>query len=182
MKTVLCRSTATVATALLPRGRCSGRACLQHLQRMAAQPGRTIRPAVSELPHGAHGKHDQHGAGKGGIERDPRTLANHRFFAGDQLSMLRRSLHVSVELQRAPATVGAVHGVRPRAWATACPLGGWIAICCCWSRRPIGQAGRWLWAGPTLPPLAGEQFQGKPGRLYAKMLHDDGPGPAPFWP
>jgi len=32
--------------------------------------------------------------GNGGIERPPSTLANHRFFQGSRLEMLRRSLHV----------------------------------------------------------------------------------------
>src|SRR5262249_40322981 len=34
--------------------------------------------------------------GHGGIERDPKTLANHRFFAGSQLDMLRHAIQVSV--------------------------------------------------------------------------------------
>src|SRR5438552_7809088 len=35
--------------------------------------------------------------GKGGIEREPRTLGNHRFFAPSQAEMLRGCLHVSTE-------------------------------------------------------------------------------------
>src|SRR5262249_5779942 len=40
--------------------------------------------------------------GKGGIERDPRTLGNHRFFAGSQEEMLRRCLRVTLELSSVP--------------------------------------------------------------------------------
>src|SRR5262249_2747228 len=35
----------------------------------------------------------------GGIRRDPRTLGNHRFFAGSQLNMLLRALTLSVSTQ-----------------------------------------------------------------------------------
>ena len=38
--------------------------------------------------------------GKGGIDRAPATLANHRFFAGSQEEMLRRCLKVKVVLSR----------------------------------------------------------------------------------
>src|SRR5205085_2029162 len=36
--------------------------------------------------------------GKGGMTRDPHTLANHRFFDGSQEEMLRRCLKVTVSL------------------------------------------------------------------------------------
>ena len=45
------------------------------------------------------------------------------------------------------------------------------------SGRPLS-----LLEGPTLPALAGMDLAGRPGRLYAKLLHDrDGRSPAPFW-
>src|SRR5205823_9129509 len=43
--------------------------------------------------------------GKGGIERDPQTLANHRFFAGSREEMLRRCLRVSLEREGDRVTV-----------------------------------------------------------------------------
>ena len=42
--------------------------------------------------------------GHGGLERDPWTLANHRFFDGSQIAMLRRCLNVTVVLT--PETAG----------------------------------------------------------------------------
>ncbi len=39
-----------------------------------------------------------------------------------------------------------------------------------------------LSAGPTLPGAVGSEWQGKPGRLYARLLSDEaGRGPVPFW-
>jgi hypothetical protein len=39
-----------------------------------------------------------------------------------------------------------------------------------------------LRSGPALPPPAGPDLTGRPGRLYAKLLRDgDGRSPAPFW-
>src|SRR4029077_19801494 len=35
--------------------------------------------------------------GKGGMERDPPTLANHQLFVPSQVDMLRRSLHIKAE-------------------------------------------------------------------------------------
>src|SRR5204862_1287396 len=37
-------------------------------------------------------------------------------------------------------------------------------------------------AGPRLPPPAGPELHGQPGRLFAKLLKDEqGHSPAPFW-
>ena len=39
-----------------------------------------------------------------------------------------------------------------------------------------------LQSGPRLPAVAGKELEGRPGKLYAKLLHDfDGHSPAPFW-
>lgn len=40
--------------------------------------------------------------GRGGIDRDPMTLANHRFWDGDQLTMLRRCLELQVGFTHGP--------------------------------------------------------------------------------
>jgi hypothetical protein len=48
----------------------------------------------------------------------------------------------------------------------------------------IGPNGKLLrsLAGPVLPPAAGEELHGRPGRLYGKLLRDlEGRSPAPFW-
>ena len=37
-------------------------------------------------------------------------------------------------------------------------------------------------AGPRLPSAAGKDLEGRPGKLYAKLVRDfDGRSPAPFW-
>jgi hypothetical protein len=121
--------------------------------------------------------------GRGGIARDPKTLGNHRFFAGSQLDMLRQALSLSASMdvdgQQTTVTVdlradGAGH------------------------RVPTGSADRHLvlivdaldqkrkvlptHTGSTLPALVGNEFAGRPGRLFAKVLRDfDGNSPAPFW-
>lgn len=121
--------------------------------------------------------------GHGGIERHPSTLANHRFFDGSREAMLRRAVRASVRFQRRRDAIGA----QVRLWAE--DIG---------HRLPTGfvdrhlvlvvegqtAAGRTVLprAGPTLPPLTGEELAGRPGRLYARVLRDfDGRSPVPFW-
>ena len=121
--------------------------------------------------------------GHGGIDRDPSTLANHRFFDGSQAAMLRRAVKASVEFERRPDGVRA----RVRLWAEG--VG---------HRLPTGFVDRHLVLvvegrteqgqtvlpreGPKLPALAGKELAGKPGRLYARVLRDsEGRSPVPFW-
>ena len=121
--------------------------------------------------------------GRGGVERDPKTLANHRFFAGSREEMLRRCLKVSARLTRGG------QGVRAEVRVTATDVG---------HRVPTGFVDRHLLllvggqgkdgrpvparAGPTLPAAAGKQHAGASGRVYAKQLRGfDGHSPAPFW-
>jgi hypothetical protein len=123
--------------------------------------------------------------GKGGIERDPQTLGNHRFFAGSRAEMLRRCLTLSSTVERA----GSVVRLRVRLEALASQVG---------HRVPTGFVDRHLVVviegqdssgqrldpldGPRLPSPAGRELEGQPGRLYAKLLSDfDGHAPAPFW-
>ena len=56
--------------------------------------------------------------GHGGIERDPHTLANHRFFAGSQEAMLRRAVKASVKFERRPDGVRAACAVGRGRWAS----------------------------------------------------------------
>jgi hypothetical protein len=121
--------------------------------------------------------------GHGGIEREPRTLANHRFFDGSQEAMLRRAVKASADLERRSDGVRA----RVRLWAEG--VG---------HRLPTGFVDRHLVlivegqgsdgqslpprSGPKLPAPAGRELKGRPGRLYARVLRDfDGHSPAPFW-
>jgi hypothetical protein len=120
--------------------------------------------------------------GKGGVERDPRTLASHRF-PGGQAEMLRRCLTVSVVLSREHDGVCATAEVSARDVGHRVPT-GFI------DRNVVlvvegfdgADRGAGLREGPTLPPTAGRRFTGLPGRLYAKQLKSaDGVHPVPFW-
>jgi hypothetical protein len=121
--------------------------------------------------------------GHGGIRRRPYTLANHRFFDGSQQAMLCRAIKASVHFERQPDMVRA----RIQVWTEGvghCLPTGFV------DRQLVlvveGQTsdGRTvpLRAGPTLPALAGEELEGRPGRLYARILRDfEGRSPVPFW-
>jgi hypothetical protein len=121
--------------------------------------------------------------GKGGLPRDPRTLANHRFLAGDLAAMLRRCLHVSTDAERS------ADGVRVRVEVRVEDVGhrvptGFVDRNLVLSVEGYTEAGVALspHSGPTLPLVAGPELAGRPGRLYAKVLHDfAGHTPAPFW-
>ncbi|MHB1424295.1 MAG: hypothetical protein ACYC3I_14065 [Gemmataceae bacterium] len=119
----------------------------------------------------------------GGIERDPYSLANHRFFDGSQETMLRRAVQASARFERRPDGVLA----RVRLWAEG--VG---------HRLPTGFVDRHLVlvvegqtsegrtvpprSGPKLPALTGDELAGRPGRLYARVLRDfEGRSPVPFW-
>jgi hypothetical protein len=120
--------------------------------------------------------------GHGGLQRDPRTLGNHRFFAPGRATMLRRCLRVEATIARRGEEASAV--VR-------------IGVADVGHRVPTGFLDRHLLlvvqgqtengqtlpprSGPRLPPAAGD-LAGQPGRLYAKLHSDfEGHTPAPFW-
>jgi hypothetical protein len=121
--------------------------------------------------------------GHGGIERDPKTLANHRFFDGSQADMLRRCVRVSAQARREGGQVraevrSAVEGVGHRV-----PT-GFIDRHLLLIVEGLGAGGEVVAAdaGPRLPAVAGRELAGQPGRLFAKLLKDlDGHSPAPFW-
>jgi hypothetical protein len=121
--------------------------------------------------------------GHGGIDRDPATLANHRFFDGSQRAMLRRAVKASVRFERRADGMQA----RVQVWAEG--VG---------HRLPTGFVDRHLLlivegqsaagiavpprSGPRLPSLAGDNVAGQPGRLFGRVLRDfDGKSPVPFW-
>jgi hypothetical protein len=120
--------------------------------------------------------------GKGGIERDPRTLASHRF-PGGQADLLRGCLKVSVVLT--PESTG----VRAKVEVLAHDVGhrvptGFIdrnLLLVVEAFDALGQPSALL-DGETLPATAGPRLAGLPGRLYAKQLRSaDGLHPVPFW-
>ena len=121
--------------------------------------------------------------GHGGIDRDPLTLSNHLFFDGSQETMLRRAVKASATFQRGGDGVRATVRVWTEGAGHRVPTGfidrnlllvveGRTS-----DDRPLAAL-----AGPRLPALAGPQWAGQPGRLYARILRDlDGHSPAPFW-
>jgi len=121
--------------------------------------------------------------GRGGLERDPATLANHRFFDGSQAAMLRRCMQVSARWQdgqdqRRVTLRVAVDGAGHRV-PTGLPDRHLLLVV-------DGQDGSGrslpLRSGPALPGPAGPELAGRPGRLYAKLLRNgDGRSPTPFW-
>ncbi len=121
--------------------------------------------------------------GHGGIDRDPRTLRNHRFFDESQETMLRRAVQVSATFERNADSVR----TRVRLWAEGVghrlPT-GFIDRHLVLVVEAEGADGRPLPArsGPKLPALAGPELTDKPGRLYARILRNfDGHSPTPFW-
>jgi hypothetical protein len=121
--------------------------------------------------------------GKGGIERDPQTLANHRFFAGSQLDMLRRCLKLNARLFPGPEGVGVEVTLRVEDVGHRVPTGFvdrhlLLAVEAFDDKdRPVPPR-----QGEVLPELAGKDLVGVAGRIYGKLLHDfGGHSPAPFW-
>jgi hypothetical protein len=121
--------------------------------------------------------------GKGGIPRDPKTLGNHRFFAGSQADMLRRALKVSAVVTASAGDVRAEMTVRAEDVGHRVPT-GFVDRNLLLVVEGVGAHGKAVpaRAGPTLPGPAGRELAGRPGRLYAKLLKDfDRHSPAPFW-
>jgi hypothetical protein len=119
---------------------------------------------------------------KGGIERDPWTLADHRFPGGSG-DMLRACLSVSVHLTPRGDGLLARAEVRADNVGHRVPT-GFIDRNLLLVVEALDRAGKLvpLRSGPALPRVVGPEFAGKPGRLYAKRLTDeDSPGPVPFW-
>jgi hypothetical protein len=118
--------------------------------------------------------------GRGGVERDPATLGNHRFFAGSQEEMLRKCLHLeaswngsrTLTLKLEARDVG--HRV-----PTGFPDRQLLLVVEAFDAQ--GQLLQ-IMTGPHLSTLAGPKLAGKSGRLYAKVLRDlEDHSPAPFW-
>jgi hypothetical protein len=121
--------------------------------------------------------------GHGGIERDPRTLANHVFWDGSQAEMLRRCLSLDVTLHRHAQGTDAHVRLGARDVGHRVPT-GFIDRQLILVVEGLSAEGRPvpLSAGPTLPAAVGSELAGKPGRLYARLLSDEaGHGPVPFW-
>jgi hypothetical protein len=119
--------------------------------------------------------------GKGGVSRDPWTLASHSL-AGGTPDMLRRCLDVAVNLTRQPSGVAATVTVAAENVGHRVPT-GFIDRNLVLLVEPLaGDKRLGEVTGPRLPASAGKKLAGLPGRLYAKQLHaPDGQAPIPFW-
>jgi nitrate/TMAO reductase-like tetraheme cytochrome c subunit len=122
--------------------------------------------------------------GKGGIERDPRTLASHAL-AGGAGRMLRGCLSLSLTVR----ATGLVPAVQAEVVVCAKDVGHRVPtgfldrnlILVVEGRDAAGKVVA-LQEGPKLPPAAGKALAGQPGYLYAKLLlGSEGKGPVPFW-
>lgn len=98
----------------------------------------------------------------GGVDRDPRRIANHRFFDGSHFDMLRRSLHLDVKLDGMTAVVT----------VEARDVG---------HRIPTGSPDRNLNLSVTWYDLKNRVVSAE-HRIIAKRLRDaNGRSPVPFW-
>jgi hypothetical protein len=121
--------------------------------------------------------------GHGGLERDPKTLANHRFFAGSPEEMLRGAVSLTAAARRQAGAVRAEVEVRADGAGHRLPT-GFIDRHLLLVVEGLAADGKPLppGDGPVLPRVAGRALAGRSGKLYAKLLKDfDGRSPAPFW-
>jgi hypothetical protein len=119
----------------------------------------------------------------GGIRRDPRTLGNHRFFAGSQLDMLQRALTLSVSTQPKENGVQIDVALQADGAGHRVPT-GFVDRHLVLLVEPLDAHGERLTVenGPKLPQHAGRTYAGQPGRLFGRVLADhDGRSPVPFW-
>src|SRR5262249_2198196 len=141
-------------------------------------PARAKGQACQSCHMAPTGKMTNIAPGKGGIERDPRTLASHSF-PGNQAEMLRRCLKVNVTKNDARVSVE----VRAENVGHRVPTGfidrNLVLIV---EGEDSNGVPLKLVKGPLLPPSAGKKMAGLPGRLFAKQLSDpEGLSPIPFW-
>ena len=128
------------------------------------------------------GKMNNVAPGRGGIRRDPATLANHSFFAGSQLEMLRSCLEMRSTAQRGADGVTVDIKLTAEGVGHRVPTGYIDRQLILFVDAFAGDRSVPLRIGPTLPDFLSKDEAGKPGRLFAKSLSDDkGVRPAPFW-
>lgn len=112
----------------------------------------------------------------GGFPRHPQTLGNHVFFNGSQAEMLRSALRLEVE------TAHTSSGIQVRLRLKAGDVGHRIPTGFIDRQLILAVEGGEPISGPRLPPEVGLRLSGKPGRLFARTLHDfEGRAGVPFW-
>ncbi|MCI0639219.1 MAG: cytochrome c family protein [Gemmataceae bacterium] len=128
------------------------------------------------------GKLNNIAPGKGGIQRDPKSLASHHF-PGSALDMLRRSLKLEAATERDDAELRVKVQLRAENVGHFVPT-GFIDRHLVLVVEAHDETGNELLPtnGPVLPIFAGKHVAGKAGWLFAKRLvADDGRTPLPFW-
>jgi hypothetical protein len=121
--------------------------------------------------------------GHGGVERDPHTLGNHRFFRNSPAAMLRKSIETATHLQKKADSVHFTLQVRATGVGHRAPT-GYIDRQLIVLVEGKDTSGKPLlpYSGPTLPASTGPEMAGQPGKLHARALRDfEGHTPAPFW-
>jgi hypothetical protein len=119
--------------------------------------------------------------GKGGSERDPRTLASHHF-PGATLEMLRQCLDVNTSATRQGSETEVNVAVQAKQVGHRVPT-GFIDRHLILIVEGLDQQGQRapLLEGPTLPARTGASFAGRPGWVYGKQHLSDQHRPLPFW-
>lgn len=117
--------------------------------------------------------------GHGGLTRDPRTLGNHRFWAGSQVEMLRQSLSLDVTREGPRIKVRLVaNGVGHRVPTGFIDRQLVLVV----NARDAHDRPMVLESGSTLPTAVGKRLAGLPGYAYARWPTDaGGHSPVPFW-
>jgi hypothetical protein len=121
--------------------------------------------------------------GKGGIERDPKTLANHRFFDGSQEEMLKECVRLALRTDRGTDSVKVSVEIGVENVGHRVPT-GFIDRHLILEVEAFDPSGSELGAasGSKLPSAAGKPWAGRSGKLYAKLVADEnGNAPLPFW-
>jgi hypothetical protein len=121
--------------------------------------------------------------GRGGIDRDPKTLGNHHFWDESQEAMLRKCLTLNLTWGRSGEGIEATITLTARGVGHRVPT-GFVERQLLLVVESFDDAGRPVRVieGPRLPAVAGREFADKAGRVYARLLKDErGMAPAPFW-
>jgi hypothetical protein len=122
--------------------------------------------------------------GNGGIRRDPATLGNHVFFDRSKEVMLRRALHLEVNVEREITRTDVRLTLRTTGVGHRVPTGFVDRQLLLVVEGFNAAHGRLhpLKGNPVLPEKSGRSLAGQAGLVFAKHLSDwEGRQPVPFW-
>lgn len=120
--------------------------------------------------------------GKGGIERDPNSLASHNM-SGATGPMLKKSIRVDAKLNRAKEKVQVAVRIEARNVGHRVPTGfidrHLVLLVQAWDKADKEMS---ISGGSLLPPRLGHPWTGKAGALFGRWLEGEaGNTPLPFW-